>query len=105
MKKYLLPVIAAAEVVVIILLAVLLLNSADRKDLSHLSEEKQISYLHSEGVEFDEKYNAYALLMIKKCESNPDFEEDIAILYGEDKPELSAIRNAVNKFYGRNTEG
>lgn len=65
MKKYSLPVIAAAEAAVIILLAVLLLNSADRKDLSHLSEEKQISYLHSEGVEFDEKYNAYALLMIK----------------------------------------
>lgn len=106
MKKCLPVITVVIETVVILLLAVLLLNPAEKKDLSQLSEEKQIEYLHSEGVNFDEEYNAYALMMIKNYERNPEYEIDVFLPYYLKFPETTtlAIRDAVNKYYGRDTE-
>lgn len=106
MKKYLPVITVTIETVVILLLAVLLLNPAEKKDLSQLSETKQIEYLHSEGVNFDEECNAYALIMIKNYERNPEYEVDVFPPSYLEFPKTTtlAIRDAVNKYYGRNTE-
>lgn len=107
-RHFFLLITVIAETVLILLLAVLLWNPAEKKDLSQLPQEKQIAYLHSEGIQFSEEYNAYALIMIKNCERDPDYESDVSIyqdVVGGTKPELSDIRSAVNKYYGRTAEG
>ncbi len=99
MKKYILKAVILIETVVITVLATVLFMPKEKPKLSEMSWEEKIAFLDENGIEYG-SLEKFAVNVISECEKNPYYAGPVMDYTGY-YTITDGVRQAVNKYYGR----